>query len=80
MFLKPRFWLLSSWLSAKSQEPKAKGDFLALPLFVFRVDADYPHHTLAVDNLALVTDFFYRCSYFHKPAFSRQLLAVSKIV
>src|ERR1700691_819145 len=32
---------------------------------MFRVDADHPHHTLAVDDLALVTDFLYRCSYFH---------------
>src|SRR5271155_1161907 len=57
----------------------AKG-CLALALFVFRVDADHPHHTFAVDDLALVTDFLYRCSYFHKPAFSRQLSAVSKIM
>src|ERR1700733_6980120 len=39
--------------------------FLALALFMFRVDADHPHHTLAVNDLALVTDLFYRCSYFH---------------
>jgi hypothetical protein len=49
----------SSWLLAKSQEPKAKGDFLPLTLFVFRVDADHPHHTFAVDDLALVANLFY---------------------
>jgi len=32
---------------------------LALALFMFRVDADHPHHTLAVDNLALVTNFLH---------------------
>jgi len=32
---------------------------------MFRVNADHPYHTLAVDDLALVTDFLYRCSYFH---------------
>jgi len=32
---------------------------------MFRVDADHPNHTLAVDDLALVTNFLYRCSYFH---------------
>src|ERR1017187_1101140 len=59
-----RLLALSFWLLAKSQELKAKG-CLPLALFVFRVDADHPHHTLAVDDLALVTDFLYRCSYFH---------------
>src|ERR1700730_11634891 len=38
---------------------------LALALLVFRVDADHPHHAFAVDDLALVTNLFYRCSYFH---------------
>src|SRR5208282_5798553 len=38
---------------------------LPLALLMFRVDADHPHHTFAVDNLALVTDFLNRCSYFH---------------
>jgi hypothetical protein len=56
---------LSSWLLAKSQERKAKGDFSALALFVFRNDADHPHYTLAVDDLALVANLFYGCSYFH---------------
>src|SRR5216683_576228 len=50
----------------------------ALALFVFRVNADHPHHTLTVNDLALVTDFLYGRSYFHKPAFSRQLSAFSK--
>jgi hypothetical protein len=32
--------------------------FSALPLFVFRVDANDADHTFAVDQLAFVTDFF----------------------
>src|SRR5579864_3800747 len=32
---------------------------------MFRVDANDPHHALAVDHLALVTNLFYRCPYFH---------------
>jgi hypothetical protein len=31
---------------------------LTLPLFVFRVGANHPHHALAVDQLALIADFF----------------------
>jgi hypothetical protein len=30
---------------------------LSLALFVFRVDADHPHHAFAVDDLALVANF-----------------------
>jgi hypothetical protein len=32
---------------------------LALALLVLRVLADHPHHTAAIDDLALVTDFLY---------------------
>jgi hypothetical protein len=32
---------------------------LSLPLFVFRVDANHPHHALAMNDLALVAHFFY---------------------
>jgi len=35
------------------------GNDLSLPLFVFRVDANYPHHALAMNDLALVAHFFY---------------------
>jgi hypothetical protein len=52
---------------------------LPLALFVFRVDTDHPHHTFAVNDLALVTDFLYRRSYFHKPTLSCRLLAASKL-
>jgi hypothetical protein len=31
---------------------------LALPLFVLRILADHAHHTLAVHDLALVTNLF----------------------
>jgi hypothetical protein len=51
----------------------------SLPLFVFRVNANHPHHALAVDDLALVTNLLYRRSNLHNPAFSRQLSAFSKI-
>src|SRR6266850_2753904 len=50
---------------------------LALTLLVLRILADHPHHTLAVDDLALIANFFDRCSNFHKPAFSLQPSAVS---
>jgi hypothetical protein len=32
---------------------------LPLPLLVFGVDADHPHHSFAVDDLALVANFLY---------------------
>jgi len=34
------------------------GNELSLPLFVFRVDANHPHHALAMNDLALVAHFF----------------------
>src|ERR1700736_2645734 len=43
---------------------------LALALFVFRVDADHPHYAFAVDDLALITNLFYRCSYFHNGSYN----------
>jgi hypothetical protein len=53
------------------QSPAAEKS--ALALFVFRVDANHPHHTFAMDDLALVANLFYRCSDLHNPAFSCQL-------
>jgi len=38
---------------------------LSLSLFVFRIDANHTHHTLAVNDFALVTHFFYRSPDFH---------------
>jgi hypothetical protein len=38
---------------------------LSLPLFVFRVGANDPHHALAVDQLAFVANLFNRCPDFH---------------
>jgi hypothetical protein len=32
---------------------------------MLRILADHPHHTLPMDDLALVTNFLYRCSDFH---------------
>src|SRR6266436_4959134 len=38
---------------------------LSLTLLVLRVDANHPYHAAPVDHLALVTNLFYRCPYFH---------------
>src|SRR5258706_9508450 len=38
---------------------------LALALFVLRILANHPHHSVARDDLALVTHFLNRCAYFH---------------
>src|SRR5882762_9073658 len=38
---------------------------LALALFVLRILANHPYHSVARDDLALVTHFLDRCSYFH---------------
>jgi hypothetical protein len=38
---------------------------LALPLLMFGVDANHPHHTFAVNDFALVAHFFYRSPDFH---------------
>ena len=34
---------------------------------MFRIDADHSNHSIAVNDLALVTDFFYRSPDFHWP-------------
>jgi len=34
------------------------GNALSLPLFVFRVYTNHPHHALAMNDLALVAHFF----------------------
>src|SRR6185437_13421732 len=38
---------------------------LSLTLFMLRVLADHTHHTLAVDDLALIANFLYGCSDLH---------------
>jgi len=38
---------------------------LALPLLMFGVDTNYPHHTFAVNDFALVTHFLNRSPDFH---------------
>src|SRR6516225_150111 len=38
---------------------------LSLPLLVFRIDANDPHHAAAVNDLALVTNLFHACPNFH---------------
>jgi hypothetical protein len=66
------------WLLALSFSLKAKSG-LPLALFVFRDDADHPHDTFAVDDLALVANLLYGCSYFHNssqfPVLSSRLLS-----
>src|SRR6185369_5169086 len=37
---------------------------------MFGILADHPHHTFAVDDLALIANFLYRCSYLHNPVLS----------
>ena len=59
----PRRLLLSqtprtaSW--AKFSRPFGTASQLALALLVLRVLADHTHHTAAIDDLALVTNFLY---------------------
>jgi hypothetical protein len=43
---------------ANSGQMKAES-FLPLPLFVFGIDADHPHHPFAADDLALGADAFH---------------------
>src|SRR5229473_8510614 len=50
---------------------------LSLTLLVLGVDANYPHHAAPVDHLALVTNLFYRCPYFHNPCSSLAALLVA---
>src|SRR6267378_3407051 len=38
---------------------------LSLTLLVLRVDANHPHHAAPMNHLALVTNLFNRCPYFH---------------
>src|SRR5271157_4600807 len=51
--------------------------YLTLTLLVFRVLADHPHYSLAVDDLALVADLLNRRPYLHKPVLSSQLSVLS---
>src|SRR5580700_282872 len=51
---------------------------LALALFMFRNHANHPHHTLAVDDLALVANFLNRCAYFHIPSFQPSALSLQQ--
>src|SRR6266851_513439 len=51
---------------------------LPLSLLVFRILANHPHHTLAVDDLALIANLLYRCPYFHKSVLGRSSLVVGQ--
>jgi hypothetical protein len=43
-------------LSSVCSQLAVHGSLLSLPLFVFRVLADHPHHALAVDDLAFIAN------------------------
>src|SRR5580765_8514356 len=45
--------------------PAIRAIVLSLPLLVFLVRANHPHHAAAPDDLALVADSLHRRSYFH---------------
>jgi hypothetical protein len=51
--------------SRRRKSPIEQFQRLTLALFVFWVDANYPHDALAVDNLALVTHLFNRRTDLH---------------
>jgi hypothetical protein len=59
--IRAMFVLYLSQLLALSAKPRVKGQRLrlSLALFVFGGFADHPHHTLAVNDLALVANFLY---------------------
>src|ERR1035437_4798663 len=68
----PRATSNQFWLAAHSSKRVASSP---LALFVFRVFADHPHYSLAVDDLALVANLLYRRSYFHNSSCSAGVLA-----
>src|SRR5215510_4255677 len=51
---------------------------LTLPLLVLRVSADHPDHASAVNNLAIVTHFLYRCPDLHFVLPSRDAVALAR--
>src|SRR5208282_6330277 len=61
----PSLELLFSVLSRQFSATATAEPALPLTLFVFRVFANHPHYSLAVDDLALVANLLDRCSYFH---------------
>jgi hypothetical protein len=52
---------------------------LALALLVLRNDADNPHNSVALDDLALVADFLDASSYFHFKISYFQLAAGKRV-
>jgi hypothetical protein len=50
---------------ARTRELSRSAKLLTLPLLVLGILANDHHTALALDDLALLTDWFYRCSYFH---------------
>src|SRR5208283_5914320 len=67
MYVRP----ISARLRAGRSTPAMRAigfPLLPLPLLVLGVGADHPHHALAVDDLALVTNLFNRRPDFHRSA------------
>src|SRR5882672_10531599 len=60
---------ISALFCGGKSTPARRAIFLSLPLFVFRVHADDPHHAFAMDHLALVANLFDRRSHFHRFTF-----------
>src|SRR5256886_5667977 len=50
---------------------------LSLTLLLLRVDANHPHHAAPLNHLALVTNLFNRCPYFHNSCSSLAELLVA---
>src|SRR5262249_12775595 len=60
--------LVSRKINACNTCHKTSFASLSLTLFMLGVLADHTHHAPAVDDLALITNLLYRCSYFHNPS------------
>src|SRR5579872_6409339 len=56
---------ISALLAGGKSTPAIRAISLPLPLFVFRVHADDPHDTLAMDHLAFVANLLDGRSNFH---------------
>src|SRR5215831_2187277 len=57
---------ISTRLFGGRSTPAIRAMVLPLPLFVLGVHANHAHDALTVNDFAFVTDFFNRCSDFHK--------------
>ena len=61
-------WQVHTCYACHSSSDSSKSEassVLPLSLFVLRVGANHPHYPTAVDNLAVIAHFLYRCPDFH---------------